>query len=231
MPVVVHDPTEYADIEFSGWTRSATTVITTTDQSRKWRSTYGGIRSLRGTNSTGAQEAYSPGFGSHAHLFGRVAVWAGEPGASFSIRMTDSSSVIAAEVRISNMGDIQIYRGASLIESSGVSIAEGRWWLLRWEIYQHDSTGVFKVWLDNELIIDFSGDTKDGTTVMDKLELGGEDSPYFDDIVVHNMTMRYGTEASGPFIVGEVITGTGGGAPTAVITALQDDGTTGVLTL
>jgi hypothetical protein len=65
---------------------------------------------------------------------------------------------------------------------------------------------------------------------MSKIQFRGNETPYWDDLAVNNITMRYDTEASGPFSVGETITG-GTSTATAIITALQDDGTTGVLTL
>lgn len=231
MPVILEDPSEYAELEDSGWSRTTNLFISTTTQARKWRSTYGGVRSLRCTTAATSNYASSPSFGDHGHLFLRMGIFLGEDTGTYGgTRILNASGTVAFTLVLSGLISAYLNTG-TLLEDSGVELTPNRWYLFRVEMYQHDTNGVFKVWLDNELIIDFSGDTYDGATKMTKLELFGNDSMYYDDIIVHNTTMRYDTEASGPFTVGETITGTGGGAPTAIITALQDDGATGVLTL
>ena len=228
MTRLVTDPFEAANKDYAGWVMGSNASIATSP-TRAWKA-FGGSKSLKGNTTTGTQNNISFNFGDHKHLFVKCGIYLGEAGTYLSIGFLSAASSGAASFSTNSTGTWRAYRGATEISNSGISPVTLTWYLAEAEIFVHDTLGVFKVWIDDVLIIDFSGDTLDGTTEMGKLILSGNDTPYWDDIAVNSITMRYDTEASGPFSLDETITGGTSGA-TADITILQDDGTTGVLTL
>jgi len=229
MARILNDPFELADKAYTGWDVGPNTSIVTSPV-RAWK-TFGGARCLRGGAGGTGGTTNSPSFLDHRHLFCKVGVRCGESGSDIEVRFIDATGVsIACSVESANLGVWKAYRGTTEIAASVVNPLINTWYLLEYEVFLHDTLGVFKVWVDDVLIIDFSGDTYNGTVDAGRLQLAGDNTPHWDDIAVNSITMRYDTEASGPFTVGETITGGTSGA-TADITILQDDGTTGVLTL
>jgi hypothetical protein len=229
MARILTDPFEVAAGSQSGWSIGTNSAIVTSPV-RTWK-TFGGSYCLRSSTGTAGADSISPSFLDHRHLFGKVGVRCGEVGSNSEVLFFNAAgSSTAFSVQSINTGVWKAYRGTTEIAASIVAPLINVWYLLEFEVFLHDTLGVFKVWIDNELIIDFSGDTYNGTVDAGKLQLGGDNTPYYDDIAVNSITMRYDTEASGPFTLGETITGGTSGA-TADITILQDDGTTGVLTL
>lgn len=226
----ITDPFEVADLAYSNWTSNGNYTASTLE-SRQWKG-FGGSRSIYHTSSGGVNYIASPSLsgGEHNHVYIKTGLFIDHVTSLVEVRAVNGSGTLAFKFGSSALGTWRAYRGSTEIADSGITPATGQWYLVEMEVYSHDTNGIFKVWLDNNLIIDFSGDTLDGTTKMLNLRLHGSYTHYWDDIAVNSITMRYDTETSGPFQVGELITGATNGG-TAIITILEDNGTTGVFTL
>jgi hypothetical protein len=242
MARVFTDPNEQSSSTLvHGWT-AASWFAYQVGRLRKWGS-YGGLRSSATGSSSAQCKWTSPSSGTeYAHVFLKAGIFANSNASvSGQFRLFDDTAVPgtassqtgqACAVGVLLGGTIKAYRGTTEIADSGVSLNLNQWYLLEAEIYLHDINGVFKVWLDKELIIDFSGDTLEGTTKITRVAMWGQNNFWVDDGPnMNNITMRYdgggGTFAPSP---GDTITDGTTGA-TAIVTAVNGDTTSGVLVL
>lgn len=57
-------------------------------------------------------------------------------------------------------GYMRLYRGGTLVDTGSATIIAETWNHIVFEVYSHDSSGTAKVWINGELDINFSGDTR-----------------------------------------------------------------------
>jgi hypothetical protein len=117
------------------------------------------------------------------------------------------------------------------LENSGFVALEDRWYLLEAEIILDATNGLIRVWVDNVLRIDYSGDVGSfGDELLNYMEIVGHTLAYFDDLGLNSVTMLYDGGSSFAPVVGDTLNGGTSGA-TAKITAIDGDGTSGRLWL
>jgi hypothetical protein len=89
-----------------------------------------------------------------------------------------------------NAGNIELYRGSSLIATGSITLSVDVWYRLEIRIVIHGSTGVFQLKINETLDIDFSGDTDDnGALGINVVKLSHQSTvgiTSWDDLVIYN---------------------------------------------
>jgi hypothetical protein len=117
------------------------------------------------------------------------------------------------------------------LEDSGWSPDFDRWYLCEIEIRMDGINGIFRVWIDNVLMIDYAGDVgSQGDELLNEIELYGETNAYWDDLGLNSVTMTYDGGSSFAPVVGDTLDGDTSGA-SAIISAIDGDGVSGRLWL
>ena len=238
MARILWDPSEPAYTDESiplagGWTSGGSYTFLTSGGPgpRKDPSGKGGLVFIQGYISFNARDALrSPAFTiplNHYHLKLAMAIQS----TGGTVCRTEMRGAGALKLRIGtiNGGVFTLEDGSGTLASSSVSPANDTWFLVEVEAYQDAANGFAKVWIDGVLEIDYVGALTAGP--VDQLRLNGDDDPYWDDISINSITMRYDGGA-GLFTptVGDTVTDGTTGA-TAIVTAIVGDSTSGVFTL
>jgi hypothetical protein len=228
MARVVQDPFEAGTTTaLTGWIFSGVNAILS-GFSRQLNG-QGGTHCVRGATSTQKSAATPPLLTEELnHFHYKCGMYLNGVSTSWWVRWVNGAFALTGSIGTTNGGTLRAYRDSTEIADSGWVPTTGRWYLIEIEVYLHDTLGFFKVWADGVLRIDFSGDTR-GSGGAASWQCYGEQYPYWDDIGVNSISLRWDSESM-PFNTGETITGATSGA-TAVITSLVDNGTSGVFTL
>lgn len=231
MPRIIIDPFELSDVTHSGWTfRLASAHSIRTDVPNRVDG-YGGSRFLQGRNSN-FDWAWAPYHGYRKHVRARIAVYLEETvtDARLNFYTANRGSSVTQLIIAGTAGTWKAYRGSTEIGDTGINGVHQTWVWVEVEIYQHDTLGIYKVWIDEVLAIDFSGDTDDGSGAMEVFAVPGKDRPCYDDMVVQDIAISYDGGTGGTPVAGETITDATTGA-TAIITEVIGDATSGRLIL
>lgn len=203
MARIATDPFEQGNYPHVNWNFSGFPAVVTSP-ARKWRG-YGGDYSIRlSANANQTRVTQDAGENEeHSHVFVKVAFYMNNANAYGRIRLFDNSNPagtvasttgLACEFGIGpgSAGTLRAYRGNTEIANSGISPTAFTWHLLEAEIYLHDTNGIFRVWYDDVLIINFSGDTLNGTTKITRLAYFGAINCHMDDGGMNSITLEYG---------------------------------------
>ncbi len=212
MARIATDPFEQGNYPHVNWLNSGFPGVITVGV-RKWRG-YGGNYSIRlSGNANQARVTQDAGENEeHSHVFVKVAFYLNSVNAYGRIRLFDDSNNAGSVADTTGLacefgvgpgsgGTLRAYRGNTEIANSGIVPTTFTWHLLEAEIYLHDTNGIFRVWYDDALIIDFSGDTLDGTTKITRLAYFGASLCEMDDGGMNSITLEYdggsGVQATG----------------------------------
>ncbi len=134
-----------------------------------------------------------------------------------------------------SVGYIQIYTStATLAASSATGVFPySRWFTLAVQFRLLDAGGLYNVYVDDTLVLTYSGDTKPGAdttfnTVGYVSQVGS--TCRIDEYCRNSITMQYDNGVSGTPTAGQTVTGGTSGA-TAVITSVEGNAVSGVLVL
>lgn len=111
---------------------------------------------------------------------GNIVVFYGPNGTPTNAQMT---------VRSAGDGSIQIYRGSSsntLLQTTPVVLVNNSWVYIEVKIKIHDTTGVFELRVNENVVYTFAGDTcqQSADTTVNRFELGTVASCFYDDLYV-----------------------------------------------
>lgn len=185
----------------------------------------GGSRYFRANNGT----TRSPSLGYELiEYYGRSGFWKDQASSTWVRQHLNSAGT--SRFQISHSGGFLVATdGTVTLGTSASSLADDVWYLIEYYVLHDGTNGVAKVWIDGILEIDYAGAFTGGADGSQFTQHSGAASQY-DDYGVNSLSLKYDNEASGPFTVGEVITGGTSGA-TANITHVIDNGTDGVLVI
>lgn len=127
-----------------------------------------------------------------------------------------------------NLKQVSVYRGtATLLASSATGVTPtNRYYVVDVQFRMLDAGGLWNVYVDNVLVVTFSGDTKPGAeTYFDTVGYGTSSEFLHDEFARNSITLQFDTLV-GLFVAGETITGGTSGA-TAIVTLVE----TGILVL
>jgi len=145
------------------------------------------------------------------------------------------SGGIAGRVIFKNASNVlEILRGSTSV-ATGVALPTGRYLTFLIHVYQANSGGRVRVWIDKTAAatpdLEFNGDTKESTYLAESFSINDFHLTDWDDIVINTMTVAYDTGVGGVAVAGETLTGATSGA-TAVVTSVKSgNATAGVLYL
>ncbi len=123
----------------------------------------------------------------------------------------DSNNAVIAMVRSDNL-IIKFYRGTGTLLASGPTISLNTTYLIKMYYKPMDSGGVFKLWVDGVLGIDYSGDTTNGIGNCKSILFGylsgiSNGYLYMDDLIISTTDITKNLR-----IAGKAVTGAGSNA-------------------
>lgn len=115
-------------------------------------------------------------------------------GARYIIRMYDADAAVQCNLVLDANGILQAYRTSSNIASGETAVSQDEWHCIEVRVKPAENPdGIFQVYLDGVLDIDFAGDTRGTTSSTIRAIQFGSDSAstyvanlWFDDIVVND---------------------------------------------
>lgn len=235
MARVIFTPEEQAgdDESAAGWSAygsGATTFLTT--ETRTDINGNGGAYGIRLSVSGLTGYFKSPQFDGLNHYYGKFGALGTSVSSDWRINMDNSGSTTLAYIECTALGAPTVGDSTGVLgTSTGGPLTLNQWYLIEYEVlHLGGGLGIFKLWIDGALVVNYSGNVAVGP--VHHMELQGNTAPWMDDLALNSITMRYDT-GGGTFApsAGDTITGTAGGAPTAVVTSVDGTTTAGTMTV
>jgi len=81
------------------------------------------------------------------------------------VRFYDNTGAVQAALAISSGGMLQLYRGGTLLATATTALAINTWAYIETKLTIADSGGVFEARLNESVVVTFTGDTKQSSTI------------------------------------------------------------------
>jgi len=150
----------------------------------------------------------------------------------FKLSFYAGATEVASARFIAQTNTIELYSGTAtlLATSPALSFPSNRYFVAAAHYRISDTVGLLEVYVDDVLMVTYSGDTKPGAdTTFDSVGYGSAIGWYLDEYCRNSITMEYDGGSGTAPVAGQTVTGAGGG--TAVITSVEGDATSGILVL
>lgn len=214
-----------------GWTTGhAFNPVVSTATPRKDASGGGGNRFLRVNG--GPNWCQSPPFPAAAReLYLRFGARQSNSAAHGRLELRTSDSQVGIDL-LPDMYWAATRNGTVLETSASNSYSTGQWYLVQAHVYLHDSAGRAEIRVDGSTVVDYTGDTLGGAdpdcTAVRYAHVTGTGTAWdIDDLVIYAPSLAYTGGTGDAPVVGEVLTGTGGGQVTVTSVLSGSDGAAG----